>query len=147
MPVAEVDIDVELVAGLLADQHPDLAGLRLRPLAHGWDNESFRLGDDLVVRLPRRAAAAELVVHEQRWLGELAAELPVPIPAPVRTGRPGRGYPWSWSVVPWLAGEPWERSPPADAGPPASTRGLPRGTAPPGGERRAEEPVSWRAAR
>ncbi len=115
MPVAEVDIDIQLVAGLLADQHPDLAGRGLRPLAHGWDNESFRLGDDLVVRLPRRAAAADLIVHEQRWLGELAADLPLPIPAPVRVGRPGRGYPWSWSIVPWLPGAPWATTPPADA--------------------------------
>ena len=115
MPVAEVDIDVQLVAGLLADQHPDLAGRGLRPLAHGWDNESFRLGDDLVVRLPRRAAAADLIVHEQRWLGELAADLPLPIPAPVRVGRPGRGYPWSWSIVPWLPGAPWATTPPADS--------------------------------
>lgn len=114
MPVAEVDIDVMLVAGLLADQHPDLARLRLRPLAHGWDNESFLLGDDLVVRLPRRGASADLVAHEQRWLGELARSLPLPIPAPVRVGRPGRGYPWSWSVVPWLGGETWETAPPAD---------------------------------
>src|SRR5829696_9197749 len=56
MPAAEVDVDDDLVAGLLREQHPDLARLPLRPLAHGWDNVSFRLGDDLVVRLPRRAA-------------------------------------------------------------------------------------------
>ena len=47
MPVAEVDISVDLVAGLLRAQHPDLAGRPLVPLAHGWDNVSFRLGDDL----------------------------------------------------------------------------------------------------
>jgi aminoglycoside phosphotransferase (APT) family kinase protein len=116
MPAAELDIDVELVAGLLHDQHPDLAGLPLRHLAHGWDNVSFRLGDELVVRLPRRAAAVDLVVHEQRWLGELAPRLPLPIPVPVRLGRPGRGYPWPWSVVPWLAGTSWEAAPPADRG-------------------------------
>ena len=114
MPAAEVDIEAELVAELVADQHPDLAERPLRPLAHGWDNESFRLGDDLVVRLPRRAAAADLIIHEQRWLGELAHDLPLPIPAPVRMGRPARGYPWAWSIVPWLPGAPWESTPPAD---------------------------------
>lgn len=114
MPAAEVDIDIALVAGLVEDQHPDLAGRTLHLLGHGWDNESYRLGDDLLVRLPRRAFAADLIIHEQRWLGELAARLPLPIPAPVRVGRPGRGYPWSWSIVPWLAGEPWEVAPPAD---------------------------------
>ena len=116
MPAAEVDVDGDLVAGLLRDQHPDVAGLPLRPLAHGWDNVSFRLGDDLVVRLPRRAAAADLMLHEQRWLGALAPDLPLPIPAPVRVGGPGRGYPWPWSVVPWLAGTSWEAAPPTDTG-------------------------------
>lgn len=116
MPAAEVDVDISLVAALIADQHPDLGGRRLTPLAHGWDNESLRLGDDLVVRLPRRLAAAELVAHEQRWLGELATRLPLPVPAPVRVGRPGRGYPWAWSIVPWLPGAPWESTPPSDTG-------------------------------
>lgn len=123
MPAAEVDVNDDLVAGLLRDQHPDLARLPLRPLAHGWDNVSFRLGDDLVVRLPRRAAAVDLMTNEQRWLGELAPRLPLPIPAPVRIGRPGPTYPWPWSVVPWLAGSSWEASPPTDSGPAARRLG------------------------
>jgi aminoglycoside phosphotransferase (APT) family kinase protein len=57
------------------------------------------------VRLPRRAASAELIENEQRWLPQLARQLPLRIPAPIRTGRPGCGFPWRWSVVPWLAGE------------------------------------------
>lgn len=70
----------------------------------GWDNEIFRLGDDLAVRLPRRSLAAPLVGHEQRWLPALAPRLALPIPAPVRTGTPGPGYPWAWSIVPWFPG-------------------------------------------
>lgn len=104
IPSAEVDIGVELVSALLRSQHADLADLPVRPFANGWDNVMFRLGDDLAVRLPRRSAGAVLVEHEQRWLPELADRLPLPIPAPVRVGRPGLGYPWSWSVVPWFRG-------------------------------------------
>lgn len=103
-PPAEVDLTPGLVRDLLAEQHPDLADLPVRLVAHGWDNGTFRLGDDLAVRLPRRAAAAHLVEHEQRWLGVLAGLCPVPVPAPVRLGRPGPLFPWSWSVVPWFAG-------------------------------------------
>ena len=114
MPTAEHDVDVELVAGLLADQHPDLGGLPLRHFAHGWDNESYRLGDDMIVRLPRRHAAADLIVHEQRRLGDLASVVRLPIPVPLRIGHAGRGFPWSWSVVPWLRGDCWEASPPLD---------------------------------
>ncbi|WIB60131.1 aminoglycoside phosphotransferase family protein [Curtobacterium sp. MCLR17_007] len=105
-PAAEHTVDATLVRALLADQHPDLAALPLTVAANGWDNVIVRLGDTLAVRLPRRSAAAELVEHEQRWLPELARQVAavVPVPAPVRTGRPALGYPWSWSVVPWLPG-------------------------------------------
>lgn len=107
-PAAEVDVDVPLVRALLRDQHPDLADLPLEVVANGWDNVIARLGDLLAVRLPRRAAAAELIEHEQRWLPEIAHRVAaiVPVPDPVRTGRPALGYPWSWSVVRWLPGTP-----------------------------------------
>ncbi|NEA41865.1 phosphotransferase, partial [Streptomyces sp. SID11385] len=101
---------------LLAAQHPDLAALPLTVLAHGWDNLVCRLGTSYLVRLPRRAAAAGLVRNEQRWLPSLAARLPLPVPAPVRKGAPGCGYPWAWSIVPYLPGETAARTPPADPG-------------------------------
>lgn len=104
MPEAELPIDAALVAALLTEQHADLAGLPLEAVGEGWDNVTFRLGDALAVRLPRRRAAAHLVLHEQRWLPTLAPLLPISVPAPVRTGAPGCGYPWAWSVVPWFEG-------------------------------------------
>ncbi len=113
-PAAEVDIDGALVRALLAEQHPDLAGLALVEVASGWDNVMFRLGDELAVRLPRRALAAPLVEDEQRWLPVLAPRLPLPTPVPVRIGRPGYGYPWSWSICPWLPGSPAALTPPND---------------------------------
>ena len=116
MPAAEVPVSPALVRRLLADQHPDLAGFGIEVLANGWDNTVCHLGDDYLVRLPRRTAAAALVVNEQRWLPGLAEHLPLPVPAPVRTGVPGRGYPWPWSVVPFLPGEVAARTPPADPG-------------------------------
>jgi len=103
-PVAEFAIDETLVARLLADQHPDLARLPLQVVGAGWDNGIFRLGDHLAVRLPRRAVAAALIAHEQRWLPGLSKNLPIPVPAPYRVGNPALGYPWPWSVVPWLKG-------------------------------------------
>ncbi len=110
-PPAEVEIDEALVRSLLADQHPDLAILDLAPVGHGWDNALWRLGDDLVVRLPRRALAAPILVHEQTWLPLLAPRLPLPVPVPVRVGQPTDRYPWRWSIVPWLIGSPADRSP------------------------------------
>jgi len=103
-PPAEVTIDAALVASLLATQHPDLSRFDLGPCVEGWDNVTFRLGAELAVRLPRRAVAAPLIVHEQRWLPTLAEQLPTPVPTPVRTGVPSLDYPWAWSVVPWIEG-------------------------------------------
>ena len=74
MPAAEVDVFVELVRRLLAEQHPDLAGQALGVLANGWDNMVCTVGADLLARLPRRAQAAELVAHEQRWLPVLSRQ-------------------------------------------------------------------------
>lgn len=110
-PPAEHEVDAALARALLAEQHPDLAALPIRAAAHGWDNAMFRLGEDLALRLPRRAAGSRLIVTEQRWLPELAPRLPLPIPAPARIGRPGCGYPWPWSVTPWIAGRPAEAAP------------------------------------
>jgi aminoglycoside phosphotransferase (APT) family kinase protein len=111
-PMAEVEIDADLARRLLAVQHPELADLPIAPVASGWDNAIFRLGDDLALRLPRRQVAAELVLHEQRWLPLLKDRLPLRIPAPVRIGVPQAGYPWPWSVTPWIEGETADLSPP-----------------------------------
>ncbi|MFC7878353.1 phosphotransferase [Isoptericola sp. NPDC057391] len=118
MPAAEIDVDVPLTRALLAEQHPDLADRPLEVAAHGWDNVMLRVGDDLAVRLPRRALAAPLVEHEQRALPALAARLraaapDVVVPVPVRVGRPSAalGYPWSWTVVPWADGVSAEATP------------------------------------
>lgn len=114
-PDADVAIDTALVRALLRAQVPDDADLDLELVANGWDNVTYRLGDTAAVRLPRRAAAAQLIRHEQRCLPELAEALPLEVPVPRYAGHPEAGYPWHWSVVPWIAGEPADRQPP-DAG-------------------------------
>ena len=110
-PPGEVQVDVELVEVLLAQQHPNLATLPLRPSVSGFDNHMFRLGESFAVRLPRSAVAARLLANEQRWLITLSDRLPLQIPVPIRVGQPAFGFPWRWSVVPWLAGETAEVAP------------------------------------
>lgn len=102
----EPPVDADLVRRLLAAQLPHLADLPLRPCAStGTDNALFRLGEHLVVRLPRAAWAVDDVDKEQRFLPLLAPHLPLPVPVPVGRGEPGEGYPWPWSVYAWLPGE------------------------------------------
>ncbi|QEU97329.1 aminoglycoside phosphotransferase family protein [Streptomyces kanamyceticus] len=99
-------IDDDLVRGLLAEQFPRWAELPVSsvPLP-GMDNATFRLGDDLSVRLPRYERWIGQVEREQRWLPWLAPQLPIAISAPLASGRPGRGYPFPWSVCRWQEGE------------------------------------------
>ncbi len=111
MPVAklhdsEPDIDVAQVGRLVADQFPRWAGLPLAPVtASGTDNVMLRLGDRLVVRLPRTVSAVPSLRKEVRYAPTLGPRLPVPVPVPLALGVPGQGYPWPWTVSGWLAGE------------------------------------------
>lgn len=103
----EVPIDLDLVRSLLARQQPQLAGLEVHPArSQGTDNLMFRLGDDLAVRLPRKAEAVPSLLVERDWLPTLSASLPLAVPLPVAAGEPEEIYPFPWSVCDWLAGEP-----------------------------------------
>lgn len=103
--------EADLVRGLLRDQHPDLADLELRDVDGGWDNQLWRLGDDLAVRLPRTDRAPALLRTEQRWLPVLAEHLPLPTPTPVRVGEPSDRFPHTWTVIRWVDGEPGDVAP------------------------------------
>lgn len=101
----KLEIDVSLVRRLLV-QFPQWADLPVKRVAFdGWDNTTFRLGEDLSVRLPSAQAYAGQVEKEHRWLPRLAPLLPLPIPVPLAMGVPANGYPWHWSVYRWLEGE------------------------------------------
>ncbi|GAA2813925.1 aminoglycoside phosphotransferase family protein [Saccharopolyspora taberi] len=143
--MGELKFEQDLVRALLRDQHPDLADLELRDVAGGWDNQHWRLGEELAVRLPRSERAPDLLHTEQTWLPVLAERLPLPTPTPVRIGKPSNLFEHTWTIVRWVDGEPADRAPitrvdaaevlaeflgalhhqaPADA-PASQTRGIP----------------------
>ncbi len=104
----------ELVGELLSRQFPHWAGLTVAAAASGGtDHAIYRLGEDLAVRLPRRASAVAQLDKERTWLPRLAPHLPVAISQPRAVGEPMLGYPWRWSVCDWIAG----RNPTGDEGP------------------------------
>nr|WP_208870775.1 aminoglycoside phosphotransferase family protein [Streptomyces aquilus] len=99
-------IDTSLVRRLLTAQFPQWAHLPLAPVPQsGMDNATFRLGDELSVRLPRYAHWSGQVAREHRWLPRLAPRLPLAVSEPLEIGEPGEGYPYPWSVYRWLVGE------------------------------------------
>jgi len=104
-PQVDPRIDEALVRRLLTRQFPAWAELPLEAVSSaGTDNAIFRLGDELAVRMPKRASAAPQAEREHRWLPMFAPRLPLTIPAPLAAGRPDENYPWSWSILPWMPG-------------------------------------------
>lgn len=95
-PREEVALDADLVRKLLAVEFPEWAHLPLRAVTSaGTDHALFRLGADLVVRLPRFERAAEVAAKEFRWLPRLAPRLPVAVPVTPGTGPSRPGWPGS----------------------------------------------------
>nr|AIS85760.1 aminoglycoside phosphotransferase [Verrucosispora sp. MS100047] len=99
-------VDAALVRRLVASQFPQWADLPVRPVPRGWDNQTFRLGERLSVRLPTAQEYALAVDKEHRWLPVLGPQLPLPVPRPVTRGVPAHGYRFDWSVYEWIDGAP-----------------------------------------
>lgn len=116
----EIELTAELVRELLRDQHPDLADRPLTLGARGWDNQLWRLGDDLAVRIPWQTETADaLLLKENTWVPVLAPHLPLPVPVPQRLGQPSARYPHPWIVTTWVPGTPADRAPATCPGPAA----------------------------
>ena len=112
MTNAETEITAEVVRDLLRDQHPDLADRSLSLGARGWDNQLWRLGGDLAVRLPWATPGADaLLLKEHAWLPALAPRLPLPVPVPQRLGEPSGRFPRPWIITTWVPGDPADRVP------------------------------------
>jgi aminoglycoside phosphotransferase (APT) family kinase protein len=106
MHADELDIDVSLVGRLVSAQFPAWADLPIEAVVpFGTDNALYRIGDDKVVRLPRRELNSASLKKEREWLPRLAPFLPLAVPVPLAEGMPAEDYPWEWSIYRWLEGE------------------------------------------
>ncbi|HEX7196301.1 MAG TPA: aminoglycoside phosphotransferase family protein [Candidatus Limnocylindria bacterium] len=99
-------VDVTLVRELVDQTFPEFSSLRLEALQlSGSSNALFRLGEDLLVRLPRQPGGSATIQKEARWLPWIGPLLPTAVPEIVGLGEPGFGYPERWSVLRWLEGQ------------------------------------------
>jgi aminoglycoside phosphotransferase (APT) family kinase protein len=102
----EIHVDEALVRRLLRAQFPDWADLPLAGVEEtGTDHTLYRLGDDMVVRMPIMEYATRQATRAARWLPFLAPRVPLALPTPLAIGEPGEDYPLHWSVVSWIEGE------------------------------------------
>jgi aminoglycoside phosphotransferase (APT) family kinase protein len=101
----ELAIDRSLVRRLVASAVPAWAALELRAAdSSGSSNALFRLGDDLVVRLPRQPGGGTTIAKEAAWLPRVSRAVGVRVPEVVHLGEPDFGYPEQWSVTRWTPG-------------------------------------------
>jgi aminoglycoside phosphotransferase (APT) family kinase protein len=101
----EIAIDVELVRSLVGRAMPAYADAPVRRLvSSGSTNALFRLGEELLVRLPRQPGGSATISKEATWLPVLGPLLPVSVPDVVALFEPEHGYPERWSVVRWIDG-------------------------------------------
>ncbi len=102
----ETPVSEDTVRGLLRDQCPAWAVLPLRLLrTSGTEHTIWRLGDGLLVRIPRHTDAESGLVKEVDWWPRLRGVLPIETPEVVHLGSPTPDYPHAWAVNSWLAGE------------------------------------------
>ena len=83
---AERSVSVDAVAELVGTVAPELAGAPVVPLAEGWDNAVFLVGDRWAFRFPRRAIALPGIRREIAVLPAIAPALPLAVPVPELVG-------------------------------------------------------------
>ena len=111
----EIPISIELAHNLVAEQFPQFADMPIAPLgATGSTNRLFRLGGQLLIRLPRQPDSGAGIRKEARWLPELRSALPLEIPEIVALGQPSTEFPEPWSITRWLEGDLPKIWPPGD---------------------------------
>ena len=99
------DITPDLAHRLIVDQFPEYAHLPITSVeVQGHDNRTYRLGNDLLIRMPSAEAYALKVPKKQEFLPKIAPYLTVNIPVPIKMGAPSKDYPYPFSIYKWLLG-------------------------------------------
>ncbi len=98
-------INIKTVRNLIKLQFPQWSELPISSVKQsGWDNYLFRLGNNMLIRLPSHNDYAASVKKEQRWLPFLANHLSIQIPNPIALGEPSEYFPLLWSIYQWIEG-------------------------------------------
>ncbi len=107
---------------LLLEMTPQWADLPVRRLiSSGTDNAIYRIGEQLLLRLPRREAAANLVAKELDWLPRFT-NLPLDMPRLLFRGSADFGLKCDFGIFEWMDGD--IASPQAIADPAAAALAL-----------------------
>lgn len=104
--VEKVEITLPLVQKIITKQFPEFSNMVIKPVKiQGHDNYTFRLGSEMLIRMPTAAPYALKVPKEQKLLPQLSINLTIPIPTPLKVGSPSEDYPFNFSIYKWLDGQ------------------------------------------
>ena len=96
---------IEDVQSFLKTHAPEWAHLPVRPFASsGTDNALYLLGEDHVLRLPKRNEAIEALRKELKWLPALVG-LPLAVPELVFHGKTFETLGYDFGIFRWLQGQ------------------------------------------
>jgi aminoglycoside phosphotransferase (APT) family kinase protein len=99
-------LNPDLARKLIAKQFPEFSHLPIVDVERqGHDNRTYRLGRNMLIRIPTAKDYALKVPKEQELLPQLAKRLSVNIPTPIKMGRPSADYPYPFSIYKWLSGK------------------------------------------
>lgn len=99
-------ITEELARKLITTQFPEYAHLPIIDVEkQGHDNRTYRLGKDMLIRMPTAESYAFKVPKEQELLPQLAKHLSVRIPTPIHMGESSKDYIYPFSIYKWLPGK------------------------------------------
>ena len=97
---------LDLAHKLILEQFPEYSNLPITDVEkQGHDNRTYRLGEQMLIRMPTAADYALKVPKEQELLPGLAKRVSVSIPAPIKMGKPSADYPYPFSIYKWLSGK------------------------------------------
>ena len=98
-------MNISIAENLIKQQFSPIENLSVKPAqATGSDNFIFRVGNDLLIRLPRHASSESQLKKEIKWLPLLSEVLPVSIPQIYFKGSPAPEFPFQWGIFKWIDG-------------------------------------------
>lgn len=105
MHADDFTVDEALIRALVREHTPHWADLPLQRVdSSGTDNAMFRIGNDLVLRIPRRRSAVALLSKELDWLAHLVG-LPLKIPGLRHRGPVGPEIDREFGIFDWIHGD------------------------------------------
>lgn len=101
-----MSIEVETVRTLIFKQCPQWSQLDIRPVENnGHDNDSFYLGDQMIIRIPSGKDYAVQIDKEAKCLPYLSKQLTLLIPTPLYRGKPSDLFEFPWAVLKYIDGQ------------------------------------------